>query len=68
MKQEPIGREIRPPPPLSKQVTKSRSLLYAIDIIAQKENKEVQPCLWFGYLLCPWKDCDIVELEEHRAI
>lgn len=71
MKRESTGREVRPPPTpahLSQQVTKSYSLLYAVDIIAQKENKEVQLCFWFNYLLCPWKDYDILELEEHRAI
>lgn len=47
MKQESTGREMRTPP-LSKLVTKSYSLLYAVDIIAQKENKEVQLCFWLS--------------------
>lgn len=71
MKRESTGRKMRPPPPparLSKQVTKSYALLYAADITAQKENKEVHLCFWFNYLLCPWKDYDIPELEQHRAI
>lgn len=56
------------PPLLSKQLTKSYSLLYAVDLIAQKENRGVQLCFWLSYLLYPWKDYDILELEEHRAI
>lgn len=64
---ESIRKEIRRPP-LPKQLTKSYSLLYAVDIIAEKENKGVQLCFWLSYLLCPWKDYDNLELEEHRAI